>query len=117
MDSIDARSNDTIVFICNGNISNEILDWTINGDAIATYRYHEDQSFPRIISPSSMISGIEVQISSAVSENGFINFENFTLAIPPCNIATYGEVTVQCGNSLVQSNVISYELYNVSGNG
>ena len=119
MDSIDPnniRSKDKIVFNCNGNISNVILDWYINGETVATYTYRGGHSFPMTILPSSTIPGIKVQISSAIQQYGYINYENFTLSIPQCNIVTHGEVTVQCGNSLVRSNIITYGLHNFSGN-
>ena len=103
-----------ITFFCNGNISSLILDWYINGEAIATYTYRDGQSFPRTISP--FIAGIEVQISSAASEYGFVNFKNFTLAVPLCIITTFGEVTVQCGNSLIKSNTVTFGLANWTGN-
>ena len=103
-----------ITFFCNANISSLILDWYINGEAIATYTYRDGQSFPRTLSP--VIAGVEVQISSAASENGFINFENFTLAVPLCIITTFGEATVQCGNSLIKSNTVTFGLANWTGN-
>ena len=103
------------MFICNANISNVALEWYVNDEVIATYSYRDGQSFPKTISPSPINSGYEVQISSASSENGFINYENFTLAIPLCDIAAV-EVKVQCGNSLVKSNTIEYGLANFSGN-
>ena len=113
MDSIEAN---TIVFICNGNISNVILDWYVNDEVVATYTYREGHIFPRSISPLSMNSGYEVQISSANSDYGFVNFANFTLAIHQCDITTHGEDRVQCGNPLAKSNTIAYGLDNFSGN-
>ena len=68
------------------------------------------------ILPSSTIAGIKVQISSAIQQYGSVNYENFTLSIPQCNIVTLGELTVQCGNSFVQSNIIMYDQVNLTGN-
>ena len=115
IDQNNVTSNDTIVFICNANFSHVALEWYVNDEVIASYSYRDGQSFPRTISPSPMNSGYEVQISSASSENGYINYENFTLAIPLCDIAAL-EVKVQCGNSLVKSNTIEYGLANLIGN-
>ena len=103
------------MFICNANISNVALEWYVNDEVIAIYPYRDGQSFPKTITPMPMNSRYEVQISSAISENGFINYENFTLAIPLCDIAAL-EVKVQCGNSLVKSNTIAYGLANLTGN-
>ena len=116
IDQNNITSNDAIVFICNGNISNVLLEWYVNDEVIASYTYRDEHNFPRNISPSPMNSGYEVQISSASADYGFVNFANFTLAIHQCDIDTLGEDIVQCGNTLVKSNTIEYGLANLTGN-
>ena len=95
---------------------NVLLEWYVNDEVIASYTYRDEHNFPRNISPSPKNSGYEVQISSASADYGFVNFANFTLAIHQCDIATHGEDRVQCGNTLVKSNIIAYGLVNLTGN-